>query len=185
MDRRPEDETEQSTENNVSPEEINPDDDLERPQEFPQDNQPVELSKSSDTRDIRSETDVSESKEYDDTASDYEEEHRNIPESRDLGISRYGRVRVARRDPDFVYQPLKSKNIFFLFLTRLLIILYVTLFQSVSLISGHALFRFCTEASQMSSFFSRFFCEGFCIRLAGISPTLFVRLIVLFLFFVQ
>ncbi len=39
------------------------------------------------------------------------------------------------------------------------------------------------EASQMSSFFSRFFCEEFRIRLAGISPTLFVRLIVLFLFF--
>ena len=102
MDWRPEDGTEQSTDNDGTPEDNSPVDEPEIPRRPLLDFQPVDYS---NHRGTRSETDASESKEYDDTVSDYEEENQNIPESRDLGVSRYGRVRVARRDPDFVYQP--------------------------------------------------------------------------------
>ena len=50
---------------------------------------------------------MSESEEYDDDRSDYDdsEVQPQEPANIDLGVSRYGRVRVARRDKDFIYQP--------------------------------------------------------------------------------
>ena len=55
----------------------------------------------------QSDTEWSESGEYDDDRSDYGEEENEPRNSanNDLGTSRYGRIRTARRDKDFIYQP--------------------------------------------------------------------------------
>ena len=101
MDWRPEDDSEPSTENDENgPVEINQNEGLEAPQEIAHQNQPNDLN-------VEENTEMSESEEYDDDGSDYDdsEVQPQEPANIDLGVSRYGRVRVARRDKDFIYQP--------------------------------------------------------------------------------
>ena len=101
MDWRPEDDSEPSTENDENgPVEINQNEGLEAPQEIAHQNQLNDLN-------VEEKTEMSESEEYDDDGSDYDdsEVRPQEPANIDLGVSRYGRVRVARRDKDFIYQP--------------------------------------------------------------------------------
>ena len=108
MDWKPEDDSEPSNENDENgPVDINQNEVLETPEEIANQNQPNDLI-------VEENTEMSESEEYDDDGSDYDDDGSDYDDSEvqpqepaniDLGVSRYGRVRVARRDKDFIYQP--------------------------------------------------------------------------------